>query len=97
MHLYDAYISYPIDVIRRRIQADCVPVNNKMETTILHTTKAKQIVANRTWFALQNVVAKEGVKSIFAGLTPTYLKVVPSVAISVTVRDILLGRLNPQD
>ena len=89
-----------MDVIRRRIQANSESVTisaSKLQRNILHTTKARDLVSNRTWFALQNVVKQEGIKSLFAGLTPTYLKVVPSVAISVTVRDIILGRLHPDD
>lgn len=33
-------------------------------------------------------------KKLFVGLLPTYMKVIPSVAISLIVRDALLGRLN---
>ena len=53
---------------------------------------------SRRWLnGVINVVKTQGIKPLFAGLTPTYLKVMPSVAISVTTRDIILGRLNVDD
>ena len=74
---------YPLDVIRRRMQIG--------DQSVLGPRS--DVVAHRTWFALRNVVQLHGFRSLFAGIMPTYLKVIPSVAVSVTVRDILLGRL----
>lgn len=34
------------------------------------------------------------IRNLFAGLTATYVKVMPAAAISLLVRDALLGRLN---
>ena len=38
-------------------------------------------------------VAARSLKELFSGLSVTYLKIMPSVAISLLVRDALLGRL----
>jgi len=73
-------VVYPLDVIRRRMQMKVGAASSN-------------IAAHRTWFALRNVVQLSGYRSLFAGIVPTYVKVIPSVAISVTIRDVLLGRL----
>lgn len=40
-----------------------------------------------------STVAARSVKELFSGLTVTYLKIMPSVAISLLARDAILGRL----
>ena len=91
--VFSQTIVYPLDVVRRRMQIrdQSVVVRNIVPGTgTLHNTT---IVAHRTWFALRNVVQLQGFRSLFAGVIPTYAKVIPSVAVSVTIRDIMLGRL----
>lgn len=43
-----------------------------------------------TWLSLRSL----GARSLFAGLTPTYLKVLPAVTTSLLVRDACLGRFH---
>ncbi len=82
-------VVYPLDLIRRRMQAG-----------------AAQGVFTETylWFAAKNIVEEHGPKKgklslcgipgLFRGILPTFLKVMPAVAISVTARDAALGRLS---
>ena len=45
-------------------------------------------------YALRDLWNKGGVRSIYAGLSASYLKVIPAAASSLLVRDFLLGRLD---
>lgn len=42
---------------------------------------------------VSHVVRRSGVRGLYAGLAATYVKVVPSVAVALCVRDAVLGRL----
>lgn len=44
--------------------------------------------------ALRDLWNTGGVRSIYAGLSASYLKVIPAAASSLLVRDFLLGRLD---
>ena len=46
-----------------------------------------------TGMAFKTLLREGGIPRIYAGLTAAYLKVVPSAAISLLVRDYLLGRI----
>lgn len=73
---------YPLDLIRRRIQ---------MGATATAAASAT-VVADATWLAgLRHVIANEGFKGAFAGIVPTYAKVIPSVMITKTVADALIS------
>jgi solute carrier family 25 (mitochondrial phosphate transporter), member 23/24/25/41 len=76
-------IVYPLDVIRRRMQ---VSVTGSAANTANET-----VLADKTWVAMRQVVQREGFKSLFAGIIPTYLKVFPSVAIAMTTTKTLIG------
>jgi len=71
-------VVYPLDLLRRRIQV---------------TSAQGVFVDTYLWLAAQKVLRKHGPKGLFQGIFPTLIKVMPAVAISVTVRDAVLGRL----
>eukprot|EP00927_Polykrikos_kofoidii_P005701 TRINITY_DN12260_c0_g1_i1.p1 TRINITY_DN12260_c0_g1~~TRINITY_DN12260_c0_g1_i1.p1 ORF type:complete len:391 (-),score=54.17 TRINITY_DN12260_c0_g1_i1:245-1417(-) len=79
-------VVFPLDVVRRRMQLDAIP---GCESAI-----EGQAIRLNTWLALRRLVTTGGPQSLFAGLLPTFIKVAPAVAISVTVRDAALGRLS---
>jgi solute carrier family 25 phosphate transporter 23/24/25/41 len=79
-------VVYPLDVIRRRIQMDTVTI-----APVQPGSGAG--VRLYTWLAMKSVVEKEGMRSLFAGILPTMLKVAPAVSISVVTRDAILGKL----
>mmetsp|Transcript_3932 Transcript_3932/g.11883 ORF Transcript_3932/g.11883 Transcript_3932/m.11883 type:complete len:258 (-) Transcript_3932:25-798(-) len=72
--------TYPLDVLRRRLQAE------------------GGAVGDVGWVAaLRSIVRREGVGSLFAGIVPTYLKAVPTVAVIAGVTIPITGyfrRLN---
>ena len=72
-------VVYPLDVLRRRMQ-------------ITSSTEASSnVVQDTTWLAMRNIVRKEGVKSLFNGILPTYLKVLPAVVIAMTTTKTLIS------
>eukprot|EP00518_Triparma_eleuthera_P013605 CAMPEP_0182477894 /NCGR_PEP_ID=MMETSP1319-20130603/31620_1 /TAXON_ID=172717 /ORGANISM="Bolidomonas pacifica, Strain RCC208" /LENGTH=450 /DNA_ID=CAMNT_0024679177 /DNA_START=64 /DNA_END=1412 /DNA_ORIENTATION=+ len=66
-------VVYPLDVLRRRMQvgAGAGPGN-------------ANVISDSTWTAMREVVKREGFRSLFAGIVPTYMKVFPAVAIAMT-------------
>ena len=87
-------VIYPMDVIRRRIQTNTLLPEQELKPSSSNGI-LKQQRQSKIWInGVINLIRTKGIKPFFAGLGPTYLKVMPSVAISVTTRDILLGRLN---
>lgn len=69
-------IVYPLDVLRRRLQMGAAGGSGSRDST---------------WRALQHVVRREGVRSLFAGILPTYAKVLPAVALAMTTTKTLIG------
>ena len=57
-------VTYPLDVLRRRLQ-------------VLPGEASAAVVADRTWLSVARGL---GVRSLFAGIVPTYAKTVPAVA-----------------
>eukprot|EP01060_Flectonema_neradi_P012840 TRINITY_DN19621_c0_g1_i1.p1 TRINITY_DN19621_c0_g1~~TRINITY_DN19621_c0_g1_i1.p1 ORF type:complete len:330 (+),score=47.35 TRINITY_DN19621_c0_g1_i1:268-1257(+) len=55
----------------------------------LGLTANQSLVSHYTWLS-----KKGGFKALYSGLLPTYVKVIPAVAVSVTVRDAVLGRID---
>ena len=72
-------IIYPLDVLRRR-------------QMINGGEGHKQIISDVTWMALKkNIREQGGIKGLYNGIIPTYLKVLPSVAIAMTVTKNLIS------
>lgn len=71
-------VVYPLDVLRRRMQ-----VQGGGNAAVL---------ADSTWLAMRQVVEKEGFRTLFSGIVPTYLKVFPAVAIAMTATKELIGK-----
>ena len=60
--------TYPFDVIRRRMQ-----VTHSLDSTFKYKS---------SFDAVNKIVAKEGIKALFKGMLPNYIKVVPAISIS---------------
>ncbi|XP_030525415.1 mitochondrial carrier protein CoAc1-like [Rhodamnia argentea] len=67
--------TYPLDVVRRQMQA---------ETAELGNARFKNTIEG-----LSNIVRNQGWRQLYAGLSINYIKVVPSVAIGFTAYDVL--------
>mmetsp|Transcript_17624 Transcript_17624/g.68420 ORF Transcript_17624/g.68420 Transcript_17624/m.68420 type:complete len:327 (-) Transcript_17624:37-1017(-) len=76
-------ITYPLDVVRRRMQIEG-----------LQLEKAYSYRYKGTWHALRTIVQTEGWRMLFRGLHINYLKVVPMVSISFTMNDTLRRYFN---
>ncbi|RKP22513.1 putative mitochondrial carrier protein [Syncephalis pseudoplumigaleata] len=61
-------ITYPLDVLRRRMQ-----VTGMKEVGYKY---------RNTWHAIQQVIAKEGIRGLYKGMIPNYLKVAPAIGVS---------------
>ena len=73
-------IVYPLDVLRRRMQLQSSSGQASMN-----------VISDSTWTALQQVVKREGIKTLFNGIVPTYAKVLPAVAIAMTTTKTLIS------
>ena len=71
---------HPLDVVRRTMQVDTQTDSVK--------TRMKS-----SYSVFKSLLKSGGIPRLYAGLTAAYLKVVPSAAVSLLVRDALLGRL----
>ena len=62
-------VTYPLDVIRRRMQVASMPNSPLLQYS-------------GTLDAFRKIIASEGVVGLYRGLLPNYLKVVPAIAVS---------------
>ena len=105
-------VVYPLDVVRRRMQVASVATNAAPAAAgkaaagagagaganAAGKAEARGVfVQTYTWLALRSMVREEGLGCLFRGMVPTFLKVLPAVGVSVTVRDAVLGRLEQDD
>lgn len=70
--------TYPLDVVRRRMQIDGL----KLEQAYEYKYKG-------TWDALRTIYQKEGFQMLYRGLHINYIKVIPIVSLSFTINDLL--------
>mgnify|MGYP001809672271 CR=1 FL=1 len=68
-------LTYPLDVIRRRMQVTCSP-----ESLFKY---------KNSFDAAQQIVKNDGFKALFKGMLPNYLKVVPAISISFVTFEFL--------
>jgi solute carrier family 25 phosphate transporter 23/24/25/41 len=61
-------ITYPLDVLRRRMQ-----VTGMKEVGYKY---------RNTWHAIHQVITKEGARGLYKGMLPNYLKVAPAIGVS---------------
>lgn len=82
-------VSYPLDVVRRRMQ---VPEYfNGFDT---HNNRAVPAIYTSTWDALKKIARAGGLSALFKGLSINYVKVIPSTAIGFTTYDFLMSSFN---
>ncbi|CAG8512224.1 9133_t:CDS:2, partial [Racocetra persica] len=61
-------ITYPLDVLRRRMQVTGM--------------KELEYKYNNTWDGLTQLIKKEGIRGLYKGMVPNYLKVAPAISVS---------------
>ncbi|GIL82119.1 hypothetical protein Vretimale_7123 [Volvox reticuliferus] len=100
-------VTYPLDVIRRRMQVfglqqtaggptglTATSATSASSTSMsMSMTAPVQHERLTTWAVGSAIVRKEGLRGLFRGLSLNYVKVVPSTAIGFTVYDILKSYL----
>lgn len=74
-------VTYPFDVVRRRMQ---------MKGTMEH-----RFPYDSTWHAIVTIVRTEGAHGLYKGLLPNLLKVAPSVAIAFVTYEAVKSLLSP--
>ncbi|KAG0207495.1 hypothetical protein BGX28_001272 [Mortierella sp. GBA30] len=75
-------VTYPLDVLRRR-----------MQVTGMDAVSYKY---SSTWDGVKKIIRQEGVRGLYKGMVPNYLKVAPAISISFVVyeqcKQILIGK-----
>ncbi|KAF9920922.1 hypothetical protein FBU30_009118 [Linnemannia zychae] len=75
-------VTYPLDVLRRR-----------MQVTGMEAVSYKY---SSTWDGVKKIIKQEGVRGLYKGMVPNYLKVAPAISISFVVyeqcKQILIGK-----
>ncbi|KAF9975568.1 hypothetical protein BGZ73_000781 [Actinomortierella ambigua] len=75
-------VTYPLDVLRRRMQ-----VTNMSSVSYKYSS---------TWDAVRKIVRQEGVRGLYKGMIPNYLKVAPAISVSFVAyeqcKQILIGK-----
>lgn len=75
--------AYPLDVLRRRFQ--------------LSTLREGATEYTSTLGGLRTIIRNEGVRGLYRGLVPNFIKVIPSVAIMFTSNDLMQRVINKYD
>ena len=80
-------VVYPLDVIRRRVQM-------KTFKPAIDSSPRGVGIELSTWLKLQRLIRfNGGIRGLYAGIVPSFLKCVPAVSVSVLCRDVVLGKL----
>ncbi|KAL3135340.1 hypothetical protein ABBQ32_007532 [Trebouxia sp. C0010 RCD-2024] len=85
-------LTYPLDVVRRRMQVQGLKLPPAQQQAALKAQGTT--VLRSTWHGLVTIGTQQGVKALFAGLTINYMKVVPSTAIGFTLYDTMKSYLD---
>lgn len=85
---------YPLDVLRRRMQAPLPAESTSAAAAASNAPRPPPPPPPASAAAaLRSVLREGGARALFAGIWPSYFRVAPTVAISLVVRDAILGRL----
>ncbi|KAF9130270.1 hypothetical protein BGW39_003280 [Mortierella sp. 14UC] len=75
-------VTYPLDVLRRRMQVTGMDVVSYKYSS--------------TWDGVKKIIKQEGVRGLYKGMVPNYLKVAPAISISFVVyeqsKQVLIGK-----
>ena len=85
-------LTYPLDVVRRRMQVQGLKLPPSQQQAAL--SAQSQTVLRSTWHGLVTIGNQQGLKALFAGLSINYMKVVPSTAIGFTLYDTMKSYLD---
>ena len=85
-------LTYPLDVVRRRMQVQGLKLSPAQQQAALQA-QGKSVLRS-TWHGLVTIGSQQGVKALFAGLTINYMKVIPSTAIGFTLYDTMKSYLD---
>lgn len=67
--------SYPLALIRTRLQAQVISNSNKQQPDIRHPDHTMSGIFRR-------IIETEGIAGLYRGITPNFIKVLPAVSIS---------------
>jgi hypothetical protein len=89
---------HPMHVLRRRLQMSTQPMVKRFKSSLpwrSNGTKRRQQqprlhVHNSTWRNLRMLTRRGGIRALYRGLPAALLKVVPTMAVSLFVRDTLI-------
>ena len=85
-------LTYPLDVVRRRMQVQGLKLPPTQQPAALQAQH--QTLLRSTWHGLLTIGQQQGVKALFAGLSINYMKVIPSTAIGFTLYDMCKSYLD---
>lgn len=85
-------VTYPLDVVRRRMQVEGLKLHDPGLS--LANQFPQERLPQSTPAALVAIARRQGWRTLYAGLSINYYKVVPSTAIGFTIYDFLKSALN---